>query len=116
MDLDKILFEGKSFSGLLKDIYQNHKTKDKQITSLINELRPLIKDIGDATLLVPLIKEYLEIGNKVDDQLVKLAAIVQKLVENEGGEVGGISEKEKEELLQAIAEEKKKDDNQTGDK
>jgi hypothetical protein len=41
------------------------KPKKQQITSLISELKPLIQEIGDATLIVPLIKEYLEIGVKM---------------------------------------------------
>ena len=42
------IFKGKSFSGLLKDIYKNSADKEKQIKILIGELRPLIKNIGDA--------------------------------------------------------------------
>ena len=40
----------------------NQKRKEAQISGLISELKPLINDIGDATLIVPLIKEYLEIN------------------------------------------------------
>ena len=38
--------------------YANSKKKEAQISGLISELKPLVKDIGDATLIVPLIKEY----------------------------------------------------------
>ncbi len=58
---DKIVFGKKSFSSLLEEIYENQKKKDKQISTLISELKPLINEIGDATLIVPLIKEYMEI-------------------------------------------------------
>ena len=37
------------------------------INALINELKPLISDIGDATMIVPLIKEYMELGIKNDE-------------------------------------------------
>ena len=56
--LDTIIFEGKSSSDVFKEIYNNSKKKDKQINSLIAELKPLIQNIGDAPVVVPLIKEY----------------------------------------------------------
>lgn len=73
------IFEGKSYSDLLKEIYDNSIQKRSQISGLISSLTPLVEGIGDATLLVPLIKEYLEIGVKNDDQLVKLAQLVQRI-------------------------------------
>lgn len=73
------LFEGKNLSDLFKEIYDNSSAKREQIKGLIGSLAPLVQGIGDATLLVPLIKEYLEIGVKNDEQLIKLAQIVQRL-------------------------------------
>jgi len=77
--LDQILFDDKSFGDLLKEIHGNQKKKAKQLASLIAELRPLVQSLGDATVVVPLIKEYMEISVKNDDQLIKMAAIVQRL-------------------------------------
>lgn len=98
------LFEGKSFSDLMKDIYHNSKKKDRQINTLIQELQPLIKNIGDATIIVPLIKEYLDVSVKNDEHLVKLAAVVQRLVNSstklsDVGDEYGMTEAEKEQLL-----------------
>lgn len=73
------LFEGKNLSDLFKEIYDNSNSKKQQIKELIGSLAPLIQGIGDATILVPLIKEYLDIGVKNDEQLIKLAQIVQRL-------------------------------------
>lgn len=81
------LFEGKSLSDLFKEIYDNSKAKKEQIKGLIESLGPLIQGIGDATILVPLIKEYLDISVKNDEQLIKLAQIVQRL--NSGVKQGG---------------------------
>ena len=61
---DEEIFEGKSFSDLLKEIHTNSKKKEKQINSLIAQLQPLVKNITDATILVPLIKDYLDVGIK----------------------------------------------------
>ena len=77
--LNQILFDDKSFSDLLKEIHGNQKKKAKQLAQLIAELRPLVQSLGDATVVVPLIKEYLEISVKNDDALLKMAAIVQRL-------------------------------------
>ena len=101
--LDSIVFKKKKFSDILEEIYTNQNEKKRQVTALISELKPLISDIGDATLIVPLIKEYMEIGVKNDEQLIKMATIIQRAVSsitNEGEYT--ISEDEKEQLLQAM--------------
>ena len=101
--LDKIVFGNKSFSNVLEEIYNNQKKKEKQLSTLINELKEMIEDIGDATLLVPLIKEYLEIGVKNDDLLIKMAALAQRALAAESvGESLTISEEEKQQLLAEI--------------
>jgi hypothetical protein len=81
---DKIVFGKKKFSDLLEEIYDNQKKKDKQVTALVKELQPMIEEIGDATLIVPLIKEYMEIGVKNDDLLIKMAALAQRAMNSEG--------------------------------
>ena len=74
-----------------------------QVSALISELKPLVQEIGDATLIVPLIKEYLDISVKNDDQLVKLATIVQRVVGSGGNEDSmDLSDEEKAQLLQEI--------------
>jgi hypothetical protein len=61
-----------------------------------------------AIQLIPMIKEYLDINVKNDEQLVKLATVVQRLIaaENKGGAEAefGLSDKEKEQLLTSIDE------------
>ena len=99
-NLDNIIFKKKKFSDILSEIYDNQKKKEAQITGLISELKPLINDIGDATLIVPLIKEYMEIGVRNDEQLIKMATIVQRALNNSSNEDSlGITEEEKEELM-----------------
>tara|TARA_R110001599_G_scaffold143915_1_gene325200 strand:- start:1802 stop:2188 length:387 start_codon:yes stop_codon:yes gene_type:complete len=104
--LDQILFDGKSFGDLLKEIHGNQKKKATQIASMIAELRPLIQSLGDATVVVPLIKEYMEISVKNDDHLIKMAAIVQRL--STGGASsgdGGVLSAEEMDQLMDVAEE-----------
>ena len=102
---ENIIFGKKKFSDVLEEIYNNQKKKDQQVTALINELKPLISDIGDATLVVPLIKEYMEISVKNDDILIKMAALAQRAmatVTSDGALT--ISDEEKEQLLSAMNE------------
>lgn len=84
MSLDKKIFKDKSLSDLFEEIYNNSRKKDKQINTLVGELQNLIEGIEDATLVVPMIKEYLEIAVKNDKHLVDMASIVQRLVNNTG--------------------------------
>ena len=84
MGLDTTIFGKKTVSDVLKEIYDNSKNKEKQINALIGELKPLVENIGDATLVVPMIKEYLEVGVKNDEHLIKMVALVQRL-ESGGG-------------------------------
>ena len=100
---DKVVFGKKKFSDLLEEIYNNQKRREAQVTALISELKPMVSDIGDATLIVPLIKEYMEIGVKNDDALIKMATLVQRAL-NSTSEDGrlGISDDEKAQLLEKM--------------
>ena len=101
------IFKGTSFSDLMSDVYHNSKKKDRQINQLIAQLQPLIRNASDATIIVPLIKEYLDVAVKNDDHLVKLTAIVQRYISTQqtiSGENSLLSEEEKKQLLK-VAEE-----------
>jgi hypothetical protein len=102
-NFEEIIFKKKKFSNLLEEIYNNQKEKQQQITILIQELKPLIKDIGDATLIVPLLKEYIDLGLKNDEQLIKMATIIQRATsrKDDGGD-SSLTDREKEELLKQI--------------
>ena len=79
MDSDKEIFKGKKLADLFEEIYNNSRETKSQVKGLIGELKPLIENIGDATLLVPMIKEYMEIGVKNDEHLIKLATVIQRI-------------------------------------
>jgi len=106
MSKDYELFDGKSLSSLFEDIYNNSKENKKQLEVLIKEVAGFIKDGDMAVQLIPMIKEYLDINVKNDDQLIKLATVVQRLLSSEkkvgsDGEFG-LSDREKEQLLSSI--------------
>ena len=103
--LENVIFKQKKFSDLLEEIYDNSRKKEKQISALISELKPLINDTGDAVLVVPLIKEYMEIAVKNDEQLIRMATIVQRIfgtAQSSDDGSFGISEAEKAQLLEQI--------------
>lgn len=103
MDKDTELFKGKSFADIMADVYNNSKKKDRQLKLLIAQLEPLVKNLSDATVIVPLIKEYMEVSIRNDEQIVKLAAIVQRMMKDSNSEDGGglgLSEDEKKQLLE----------------
>lgn len=98
------IYEGQTFDKLLKQIHENSNEKSAQITKLIGKLTEFIKDPDDAALLVPLVAEYLEVGVKNDEQLIKLAGIVQRFVKtpasiNEDSGIG-LTDAERAEILE----------------
>ena len=105
MDFNQVIFKDKTFSSLLEDIYKNANRKEKEIKSLIDQLKPMIQEPGDAMMLVPLLKEYMEIAVKNDEALIKMAGIVQRAMSNTQGEGDGgiLSECDKELLFQEIS-------------
>ena len=105
LDKDTVFFKDKSFSDLLEDVYDNATLKRSQIDILIQELKPFMKNIGDAVVIVPLIKEYMEVAVKNDEHIVKVVAVLQRLISSgmRGVEDDSVlSEAEKEQLLNEL--------------
>ena len=103
---DYEIFEGKSLSDLFKNIYDNTTRNKEQLEVLMKEVVGFIKDGDTAVQIIPMLKEYLEINVKNDDQLVKVAAIVQRMIatESKGSSEDefGLSDSEKEQLMAAV--------------
>ena len=96
------LFDGKNLSSLFKDIYDNQQVKKKNISDMIESLRKLIRNVGEATVLAPIIRDLIDSSIKNDDHLIKLATIALRLAAAEAkgiGEDGWLSEHEKAQLL-----------------
>ena len=119
MSNDYEIFEGKSLSSLFKDIYSNSKRNKTQLEILVKEVSGFIKDGDMAVQLIPMIKEYLDINVKNDELLVKLASIVQRLIQAENKSTNSddfsLSDNEKAQLLSSlddtVLELQKKSDN-----
>ena len=104
-EFDQVVFGKKKFSDILQEIYTRSTTKEKQISDLIEQLKELIQNTGDAVMMVPLIASYMDLNLKNDDALIKMAAIVQKAI-TRGKETGDfiLPDNEKEELLKLAQE------------
>lgn len=100
------IFKGKNFSNLCKDIVRNSEDKKNQVDILISDLRSMIKSANDAMMIVPLLKDYYDVGIRNDEQLIKLAAIIQRIISGKTAALAGddgilLSEEEKKQLLDA---------------
>ena len=107
MDNDIEIYKNKKFSDLCKDIVKNSENNRDQLDILISDLRSLIKTANDALMIVPLIKEYLDVQVKNDEQLVKLAAVIQRILSKQtvgadGEMTGFLTEDEKRQLMKEI--------------
>lgn len=104
-NLDFEVYVGKSFQDLCKEIVTRSTSKKDQLDTLISDIRAQIKQPNDIQVFIPRIKELLEVGIKNDEQIVKLCAVVQRLqaaqIEATGGDTTGLSDEEKEQLMDA---------------
>tara|TARA_Y100001963_G_scaffold112861_1_gene156296 strand:- start:294 stop:677 length:384 start_codon:yes stop_codon:yes gene_type:complete len=106
MAIDFEVFEGKTLSDVFKDIYDNSNRNKQQLEVLMKEVVQFIKDGDTAVQIIPMLKEYLEINVKNDEQLVKLATIVQRMAtagsKGDDDENFMLSDREKEQLMKNI--------------
>jgi len=101
------IFDGKTFQDLTKDIYENASGKKQQINLLIQEIHGHIKNINDAVIVAPIIKEFMDVSVKNDEHLVKLAGVLQRIITKSSGaddESTLLSDAEKEELMSTLQE------------
>lgn len=106
-EFDNILVFGKkSLADLFKDVYDTSKKKDRDIQQLVDQLKELIVNIGDALQLVPLISSYLDISVKNNEHIIKMLQVVQRAAArsaNAEGDDKDMTKEEKEALLAAYA-------------
>jgi len=93
---DVQVFDGMSLSDLFKKIHKNNKDIDKQIGEFIDTMKPMATaNAGSATMLMPTVKDLIDVNVKNNEQLIKMAAIAQRAVSsnsNSGNELIDMSE------------------------
>ncbi len=105
MSTDFELFPGKNLSGLFKNIYDNQQNKKQKISELIAEMKKVIRHSGDMAVIGPIIKDLVDTSVRNDESLIKMAAIAQRMIASKDkneGDVGFLSDKEKEQLLNQL--------------
>ena len=108
MSKDYEVFKGKKLSDLFQEIHQNSEVKRVQIDSMLSHLTSMISNPDDAVQLVPVIKDYMEVAVKNDEQLIKIAGIVGRILQAEMKGVndeGLLTDMEKEQLMKALEDE-----------
>ena len=105
MEKDFKIFGDKNFSDLSQEIYENSKLKKTQIELLVQEVHGYIQGIEDIAIVGPILKELMDVGVKNDDNLLKLATVIQRIMNKQADvteETSLLSEDEKEELMIAL--------------
>lgn len=73
------VFGNTSLSDLFKQIHKNNKDIDKKIEDFIDTMKPMATaNVGNATNLMPVVKDLIDVNVKNNEQLVKMAAIAQR--------------------------------------
>ena len=119
IDMDFPLFKGKTFSGILQDIYENQQQKKKNISALIEEMRKLVTSARDVVTVGPIIAQLIDSSITNDESLIKIATIAQRLVmanTKKAGDEGWLSEEDKKQLLNELEETAKQIETKTDDK
>jgi hypothetical protein len=107
MGMDSVIFEGKTLADMFSDVYKNTNNKREQINQFVSSMVKLIRTPEDATVIGPIIKDFLEVNVKNDEHIVRLVQIAQRIVSvgTKDSSDGMLSDFEKEQLLKNIKSE-----------
>ena len=107
MEKDFNIFGDKKFSDLSKEIYENSKLKKTQIDLLIQEVHGYIQGIEDIAIVGPVLKELFDVAVKNDDNLLKLATVIQRIMNKQidvMDDASLLTDEEKKELMDTLEE------------
>ncbi|MAG27979.1 hypothetical protein CMI47_20835 [Candidatus Pacearchaeota archaeon] len=107
MEKDFNIFGNKKFSDLSQEIYENSKLKKTQIDLLIQEVHGYIQGIEDIAIVGPVLKELFDVAVKNDDNLLKLATVIQRIMNKQldlTEDTSLLSDEEKQELMDSLEE------------
>jgi len=116
MELDKEIFKGKTIANLVEEVYDKQKNQDSTIKQEIMRLADMIETPGDAIVIVPLLKGFMDSSLKNDEVLLKLLNLFQKAAESkkagDAEDSGILTEKDIEQLFSEVSNIKIKDPKQ----
>ena len=73
------LYEGMKLSDVFKQISANTLKNKGQIEDFMALLADYIKSSSDATIIGPIIKDFMDVGVRNDEHWIKMATVVQRL-------------------------------------
>jgi len=101
-----IVFNGKSLPDVLSEIHYHATSKREMINAMIAKLVPLGKTPEEASIIFPIIKDFMDTAIKNDQHIVQIAQIIQRIqsttIKNENG-ASLLSETEKQDILRMIS-------------
>ena len=104
--MEQPVFDENTLSDVFKDIYENTESKRQQINQFILKLTQLIRTPEDASVIAPVIKDFMEVNVKNDEHIVRVAQIAQRAM-SIGAKASSTSdlltEEEKNQLLSNIS-------------
>lgn len=106
MEEIKEIFSGKTVSDLAKEVYEKHREQDSVIKQRIEQLSEMIESPGDAIVIVPMLKGYIDSSLKNDEALLKMLQLFQKQEEkknNAAADNGLLTEKDIEQLFNEVS-------------
>ena len=102
---DVTIFGNTSLSDLFKQIHKNNKDIDKQIGEFIDTIKPMAtSNAGSAVMLMPTVKDLIDVNVKNNEQLIKMAAIAQRAVSSNSSSTDSLIDMSEIEAL--LAEQK----------
>jgi len=104
MDNEIKIFDDVGMADLYRNIYNRSETKKTQLDTVMSDIQKHITDKNDALMFLPQIKEFMVAGIKNDENLLKLAAVIQKTNILKAGSENGelLSEEDKEQLRKSV--------------
>lgn len=113
------VFEGKTLSQILEDVYENSLSTKNDIKTLIKDLVPFMQTSSDAVNIAPIIHSFVDVGVKNNEQLIKVATVVQRLISADAYQRAGdesiLSESDREQLLQNAVLDMKQSEKEVSD-
>lgn len=101
-----IVFNGKNLPDVLSEIHYHATSKREMINAMIAKLVPLAKTPEEASIIFPIIKDFMDTAIKNDQHIVQIAQIIQRIqsatIKNESG-ASLLSEMEKQDILRMIS-------------
>jgi hypothetical protein len=78
MELEKQIFEGKSLSDLLKELYNKQNETDVMVKEELIRLSQFINTPGDAIVIVPMLKNLMDSKLKNDETILKIVQLFKQ--------------------------------------